>query len=225
MPTNARLHVVIFGATGMVGRGVLRECLLDDGVERVLTVGRRITGEQDPKLRELVVPDPGDLRAIEPELARLDACFFCLGVSALGLSEAEYTRVTHDLTLGAARTLVGRNPGLTFVYVSGQGTDSSERGRQMWARVKGRTENALLGLPFRAAYMFRPGIIQPMHGVRSSATITRVAYAVLAPVIPALRRAFPNAATTTEQMGRAMLAVVRRGYPRPVLDNRDINGL
>jgi len=219
------LTVVIFGATGMVGQGVLRECLLDADVARVLTVGRRATGQQHPKLRELVVPDPGDLSTVADELTGLDACFFCLGVSALGMTEAEYARITEELTLRAARTLVERNPAMTFIYVSGQGTDSTERGRQMWARVKGRTENALLRLPFRGAYMFRPGVIQPMHGVRSSATITRLAYAALGPLVPLVRRVFPHAATTTEQVGRAMLAVARRGYLRPVLNNRDINSL
>lgn len=219
------MRVLLFGATGMVGQGVLRECLLDDGVERVLAVGRSATGQRDPKLRELVVPDLSDLSAVAGELAGFDACFFCLGVSSAGMSEAEYTRVTYDLTLAVARTLARLNPTMTFVYVSGAGTDASERGRTMWARVKGRTENALLALPFRAAYMFRPGFIQPLHGIRSRTALYRLGYVVLAPLTPLLRRLAPSAVTTTERVGRAMLALARHGFPRPHVEMRDIESL
>jgi uncharacterized protein YbjT (DUF2867 family) len=219
------MRVLLFGATGMVGQGVLRECLRDDGVEQVLAVGRSATGQRHPKLRELIVPDLYDLSAVEAELTGFDACFFCLGVSSAGMSEAEYTRVTHDLTLAVARTLARLNPGMTFVYVSGAGTDSTERGRSMWARVKGRTENALLALPFRAAYMFRPGFIQPLHGIRSKTALYRLVYAVSAPLAPLLRRLAPSAVTTTECVGRAMLAVARRGFPRPHVESRDIEAL
>jgi uncharacterized protein YbjT (DUF2867 family) len=219
------MRILLFGATGMVGQGVLRECLLDDGVAEVLAVGRSPAGQRHPKLRDLVLPDVGDLSAVEGELAGFDACFFCLGVSAVGLSEAEYTRLTFDLTLGVARTLARVSPGMTFVYVSGAGTDSTERGRTMWARVKGRTENALLALPFRAAYMFRPGLIQPLHGIRSKTAVYRAIYAVLGPLTPLLRRLAPNAVTTTEQVGRAMLAVARHGYAKPHLEPRDINAV
>jgi uncharacterized protein YbjT (DUF2867 family) len=219
------MNVLIFGATGMVGQGVLRECLLAADVARVVTVGRSATGQRHEKLRELVVPDPADLSAHEGELAGFDACFFCLGVSSAGMSEERYARVTYDLTLAVATTLARLDPGMTFVYVSGMGTDGTERGRTMWARVKGRTENALLRLPFRAAYMFRPGLIQPLHGVRSKTTLYRLAYAAMAPLTPLLRRTFPRAVTTTEQVGRAMLAVARRGYARPVLESADINTL
>jgi uncharacterized protein YbjT (DUF2867 family) len=219
------MNVLLFGATGMVGQGVLRECLLDSGVARVLTVGRRATGQANPKLREVVVPDLTDLSGIEPELVGFGACFFCLGVTSAGMSELAYTRLTYDLTLAVARTLVRTSPGMTFVYVSGLGTDSSEGGRLMWARVKGRTENALLALPFKAAYMFRPGYIQPRHGVRSRTRWYRLVYALVAPLYPALKALAPGAVTTTAQLGRAMLSVARQGYPTPVLETRDINRL
>jgi uncharacterized protein YbjT (DUF2867 family) len=204
---------------------VLCECLRDLGVARVLAVGRRATGQAHKKLRDLVVPDLADLSAVEPQLTGFDACFFCLGVSSAGLSEERYTRLTYDLTLGVARTLARLDPAMTFVYVSGTGTDGSERGRIMWARVKGRTENALLALPFQAAYMFRPGYIQPLDGIQSRTRWYRVVYAAVAPLYPAFRRLFPGAVTTTAQVGRAMLAVARDGFPRPVVETRDINGL
>ena len=219
------MKVLLFGATGMVGQGVLRECLLDSGVERVVAVGRTGTGRHEPKLGELVVPDVANLGGIERELAGNDACFFCLGVSSLGLAEERYTQLTYDLTLSVARTVARCNPGLTFVYVSGAGTDSSERGRSMWARVKGRTENELLRLPFKAAYMFRPGAILPLHGVRSKTRWIRWLYALVAPIAPAWRALLPNSITTTEQVGRAMLRVVRDGYPTRILETRDINRL
>jgi uncharacterized protein YbjT (DUF2867 family) len=219
------MNVLIFGATGMVGQGVLRECLRDAGVEHVVTVGRTATGIQDPKLREIVHADLTSYASIEAQLAGFNACFFCLGVSSVGMREADYERVTYDITLAAAQTLVRLNPGMTFVYVSGAGTDSSEGGRMMWARVKGKTENALLRLPFRAAYMFRPGAIQPLHGVRSKTAAYRVLYSLTAPLLPLLRRMFPGLILTTDQIGRAMLAVVRNGSPRKVLESRDIGAL
>ncbi|MEU7607397.1 epimerase [Streptomyces sp. NPDC041003] len=177
------MNVILFGATGMLGRGVLRECLRDDNVESVLVIGRTPLGVSHPKLRERVQADPSDLSAAEVDPAAYDACFFCLGVSSVGMKEEEYRRVTHDLTLAVARPLAAANPGLTFVFVSGEGTDSTERGRLMWARVKGKTENDLLELPFRA-YMFRPGIVQPVRGVPSKSRINRTVYAITAPLIP-----------------------------------------
>jgi uncharacterized protein YbjT (DUF2867 family) len=216
------MNILLFGATGMVGQGVLRECLLDPGVERVVSVGRAPSGRDEVKLREVLSLDPADLGPIEDELTDFDACFFCLGVSAVGLSEAEYTRVTYDLTLAVATTLARLNPDMTFIYVSGAGTDAS--GRAMWARVKGRTEQALLELPLRT-FLFRPGIIQPLHGARSKTRVYRLGYIALAPFTPILRRVFPHAVTTTEQVGRAMLEVARWGYPRRVLENADINAL
>ncbi len=215
------MKVLLFGATGMVGQGVLRECLLAPDVERVLAVGRAGTGKKHEKLRELTPEDLFDLAPVEEELRGFDACFFCLGVSAAGMAERDYRRVTFDLTLGAARTLARLNPRMTFVYVSGAGTG----GRAMWARVKGETEAALLELPFQAAFMFRPAFIQPMHGVVSRTRLYRIVYAVLGPLYPLGKAVFPGLVTTTENVGRAMLRVARRGAPRPVLENADINAL
>jgi uncharacterized protein YbjT (DUF2867 family) len=217
------MKVILFGATGMVGQGALRECLLDPEVTQLLAVGRHAVNRKHAKLRELVVPDLYDMSRVEPQLAGFDACFFTLGTSAVGLTEAQYARVTLELTLAVARTLVRLNPGMTFVYVSGVGTDSSERGRVMWARVKGRTENALLALGFRRAFMFRPGLIVPMHGIKSRTTLYRVLYTIMSPLVPAIRAIFPNAVTTTERVGRAMIAVAQRGYAKPVLEPPDIN--
>lgn len=216
------MKVLLFGASGMVGQGVLRECLADPAVTEVLAVGRGPSGASHPKLRELCQPDLFDLTALEPELARCDACFFCLGVSAGGLTERAYTRLTFDLTLAVARTLARLRPGMAFTYVSGAGTDSTTRGRSMWARVKGRTENALLALPLRAT-MFRPAIIVPMHGERSKTAAYRLFYALATPLLPLLRRSLPRHVTTTEHMGRAMLAVARRGPQQAVLESADIN--
>ena len=217
------MDVILFGATGMVGQGVLRECLLDPDVGRVVTVGRTATGQQHPKLEEIVHADLFDLSAIESKLTGLDACFFCLGVTSAGMTEEAYTRVTYDLTMAVAETLLRLNPRMTFVFVSGMGTDSTEQGRTMWARVKGRAENALLRMPFKAAYMFRPGFIQPLHGARSRTTSYRVFYMLAAPVIPLMRRLLPSLVTTTEQIGKAMLAVAKRGTEKKVLETRDIN--
>ena len=216
------MNVLIFGATGMVGQGVLRQCLLDQEVERVRTIGRSPTGVAHPKVREMVRAGLLHYADIEADLAGFDACFFCLGVSSGGMSEADYTRLTYDITLAAAETLARLNPAMTFVYVSGTGTDSSEKGRTMWARVKGRTENALLRLPFRAAYMFRPALIEPLHGERSKTTAYRVGYVVLGPLLPLLRRLFPRYVITTEEIGRAMIQVARSGAPKKILESADI---
>lgn len=216
------MNVLILGATGMVGQGVMRECLLDDGVTRVVTLGRHATGNAHPKVRELVHADLFHLQPIEQQLTGLDACFYCLGATAAGKSEAEYTLINYDMTLAVAETLARLDPDMTFVYVSGMGTDSTERGRTMWARVKGRTENALLRLPFKAAYMLRPGIILPMHGIKSKTTLYRVFYTLMTPLYPALRALFPRAITTTEHLGRVMLRLARSGYSKPVLEAADI---
>lgn len=208
----------------MVGQGVLRECLLDRDVTAVLAVGRRPTGQQHPKLREIQPDDLFDLGPVAAELTGFDACFFCLGISAVGRSEVDYRRITHDLTLSVARTLQPLNPDLTFGYVSGMGTDGTGNSRMMWARVKGETENALLALPFRG-YMFRPGFIQPLSGIRSRTRLYAAVYAVIRPLHPLLTRLFPSAMTTTERVGRAMLAVARDGHTPRVLETRDINAL
>jgi uncharacterized protein YbjT (DUF2867 family) len=219
------MKVILFGATGMVGRGVLRECLLDAGVERVLAIGRTATAQRHEKLHDLVVSNFSDFSAVERELSGYDACFFCLGVTSAGMSEADYRRVTYDIALAAATTMLRVNPAMTFVFVSGAGADSSGRGRVMWARVKGQTENALLALPFKGVYVFRPAAIQPLHGIRSKTTWINAAYAILGPLYPVWKRLVPNYVTTTEQVGRAMIAVARRGAPKHVLENADINQL
>jgi uncharacterized protein YbjT (DUF2867 family) len=212
----------------MVGQAVLRECLLDPEVERVLAVVRAPTGQTHPKLRELVHGDFFDFGPLAGELTGYDACCFCLGVSSAGLKEADYHHLTYDLTLAAATTLARLNPGITFIYVSGAGTDSSERGRSMWARVKGKTENALLRLPFRGAFMFRPGFIQPLHGVRSRTRWYRVLYVLMTPLLPLLRLFFAAQMTTSERLGRAMLHVAKHGAERglpPIVESRDIEAL
>jgi uncharacterized protein YbjT (DUF2867 family) len=216
------VKVVLFGATGMVGAGVLHECLRDDRVREVLAVQRTATSTRHPKLRELIRTNFYDYQDASEAFRGADACFFCLGVTAVGKTEAEYHRLTFDLTLAAARLLAEVNPGMTFCYVSGQGTDSTERGRVMWARVKGRTENALLALPLQA-YMLRPGYIQPMGGIQSKTRVYRLFYQVMAPLYPVLRRLTPNLVTTNETVGRAMIQLAASGYEKRILEVRDIN--
>lgn len=224
MTHNAPMDVLIVGATGMVGQAVLRECLLDHDVRRVVTLGRTPTNQRHAKVEEVVTADLFDLSAFDAQLTGLDACFFCLGVSAAGMTEKQYSQLTYDLTTSVAAHLLRLNPRLTFVYVSGAGTDETEKGKTMWARVKGRTENALLAMPFKAAYMFRPGLIRPMHGVRSKTRMYRLFYLVAAPLMPLLGR-FPRLATTSEQIARAMLIAAKRGAPKPRLESVDINEL
>jgi uncharacterized protein YbjT (DUF2867 family) len=219
------MKVILFGATGMVGQAVLRECLADAEVQSVLAIGRAATGQRHEKLRELVHADFTDFSAIEEQLSGYDACFFCLGVSAAGMSEQEYHRITYDFTMAAAQTLVKRSPGMTFIYVSGTGTDSSERGRAMWARVKGKTENALLQLPFKAAYMLRPAFIQPLHGITSKTRLYRVVYAVMGPLYPLLKALVPRYIITTEQVARAMLHIGKHGAERRVLENHELKAI
>jgi uncharacterized protein YbjT (DUF2867 family) len=216
------MKAILFGATGMVGQGVLRECLLDPDVESVLTVGRTPTGQKHEKLHELVHANLTDLSAIEAGLSGLDACFFCLGITSAGTSEQEYERITYGIPVAAAQTLVKLNPGMTFIYVSGAGADSSEKGRTRWARIKGKAENALLAMPFKATYVFRPAFIQPLHGIRSRTRFYNAMYAVLGPIYPVVKAIAPGSATTTEQLGRAMIAVARRGFSKRILESQDI---
>jgi len=208
----------------MVGQGVLREALLDARVERVLTLGRRATGQVHPKLRELIHADLFDLSAVESQLSGFDACLYCLGVTSAGMSEADYANITYELTLVIARTLAKVNPALTFCFVSGAGADSSERGRVMWARVKGKTENALRELPFRAVFVFRPGLILPMDGITSRTRSYRILYALMTPFFPLLRR-MPKRVTTTRRLGRAIVHVAAEGAPKSVLERADLNEL
>jgi uncharacterized protein YbjT (DUF2867 family) len=218
------MRVLLFGATGMVGQGVLRECLRDSGVTQLLSVGRSATGRQHAKLTEIVRDNFLDYSDIESQLTGFDACFFCLGVSSVGMDAERYRHLTYDITLAAATTLARLNPQMTFVYVTGAGTDSTENGRVMWARIKGKTENDLLTL-FPTAYMFRPGAIQPLHGVRSKTAWVQAIYVATGPLLSWLHRIAPKYVTTTEQMGRAMIKVARDGYPKPVLESEDINSL
>ena len=216
------MRVILFGATGMIGRGVLRECLLDPGVSNVLSIGRRNSGTTHAKLREIVQADLIDLSPIEGELAGYDACFFCLGTSSADMNEGDYRHVTYDVTLAAARAILKESAGATFVYVSGAGTDSAEKARTMWARVKGATENALLAMPFKASYMFRPAYIQPMHDIKASDRGTRIMYAALGSLYPVWKALAPGYVTTTEEVGRAMLRVAREGGPKRLLASADI---
>lgn len=216
------MKILLFGATGMVGAGVLHECLLDDRVNEVIAVQRSSSGTTHPKLNELIRTDFFDYQDARDAFRGADACFFCLGVTAVGKTEEQYRRLTFDIALAAARTLAELNPGMAFCYVSGQGTDSTERGRSMWARVKGQTENALLGLPLRA-YMLRPGYIHPMGGIQSKTRVYRVFYKIMTPIYPVLRRLTPNLVTTNETVGRAMIELASRGYTSRILEVRDIN--
>ncbi len=219
------MKAILFGATGMVGQGVLSECLLSHEVEKVLTIGRSKTGVSNAKLQEIEQKDLSNLSAIENELAGYDACFFCLGVSSAGMNEQDYTRVTYDLTLAVAKTLYKLSPNMTFIYVSGTGTDSTEKGRSMWARVKGRTENDLLRMGFKAAYMFRPGFIMPMDGIQSKTPLYAAIYRFIGPLYPALKATVPNYVTDTRRVGLAMIRAAAQGSPKTHLENRDINAL
>jgi nucleoside-diphosphate-sugar epimerase len=213
-----RIKAIITGATGMVGEGVLHECLNHPDVERVLVINRRPGGASHPKLTEVIHGNLWDVSPIASQLAGYNACFFCLGVSAVGLKEPEYQHIIYDLTLHVAETLVGLNPDMTFCFISGMGTDSSEGRRQMWARVKGRTENQLLKLPFQHAYMFRPGYLHPTPGLGN----TLGYYKYITWMYPVLRRIFPGAVSTLAELGQAMINAVRLGYNKPILEVRDI---
>jgi len=216
------MKVILFGASGMIGQAVLRECLNTPDVESVLSIVRRPTGTSHVKLEEHVHRDFDDFSALGESWRGYDACFWCLGVSSAGMKEADYRRVTYDFTLAAAEPLSKLNPGMTFVFVSGAGSDSSEKGRIMWARVKGATENALFALPLKSV-AFRPGIIIPMHGIKSRTRSYRLLYAATRPLWGLMLRALPGSASTSDQVARAMLNVARRGAPRQVMEVRDIN--
>jgi uncharacterized protein YbjT (DUF2867 family) len=214
------MKVILFGATGMVGQGVLRHCLLDPEVESVLSIGRKPSGVSHPKLRDLVRPDMFDFKVSAEELNGYDTCFFCLGVSSVGMNEAEYTHLTYDLTLGWAQALVRVNPAIRFLYVSGMGTG----GKSMWARVKGRTENDLISfLP--ESIMIRLGALRPMHGERSKSTGGGVLLTVMSPFWPILQWLWPNGVITTEELGRAMILAARNGGPKRVLESADLVAL
>jgi uncharacterized protein YbjT (DUF2867 family) len=213
------INVIITGATGMVGEGVLLTCLEHQNVEKVLIVSRRPYNFKHPKLKELIVPDFFHLDKVEDSLTGYDACFYCAGVSAVGMKEAEYTHITYDTTLHFATTLARLNPNMVFNYVSGQGTDSSEKGRMMWARIKGKTENALMQLAFKQVYNFRPGIMKPVPGQQNIKPI----YKFTAALYPIIRAVFPNFASTLKEVGLAMIKSVLQGYDKQVLEVKDIN--
>lgn len=216
------MNVLIFGASGMVGQGVLRESLAAPDVESVTVVGRSPLALENPRLHQQIWPDLMAEERIATLPDNADACFFCLGVSSAGMTEAQYSRLTYDLTLDIASALVKKNPAMTFIYVSGAGTDSSEQGKSMWARVKGRTENALLKLGFANVFLFRPGVIQPLHGAQSKTRSYRILYTVMAPLLPLLRKVFPDSVLSTQIIGNAMLNAVRQGYPKAILETADI---
>lgn len=207
----------------MLGQGVLRACLDDARVTSVLLVGRSPVGVKHPKVEELIKRDFLDFSDVEVQLDGIDACFYCLGVSSSGMSEADYTRVTHDYTVSLAKALVKRSPQATFCFISGAGTDPTEKGSTMWARVKGRAENAVKALPFKQVFLFRPGYIQPMDGIESRTPSYRVLYAMLSWTYPMLRRAFPTAVTSTRHVGAAMINVAANGFPKQALFSNDIN--
>lgn len=212
-----KIRAIITGASGMVGEGVLHECLLDPAVEEVLVVGRKPCGHTHPKLKEIIHKDFLDLSPIADQLSGYNACFFCLGVSSVGMKEAEYYQLTYTLTMHFAETLVTRNPGMTFCYVSGAGTDSSEKGRLMWARVKGKTENDLAKLPFKAVYNFRPGFMLPTKGLKN----TLPAYKYLNWLYPILKRLMPGKTSTLKAVGLAMIRVASQGYKKSILEVKD----
>jgi uncharacterized protein YbjT (DUF2867 family) len=219
------MRVVLFGATGMIGSGVLLECLADPRIESVVSVVRHTCGVAHPKLHELIHEDFLDLVPVCADFAGADACLYCLGISSAGMKEEDYRRVTYDFTMAAAKEVLAESPHATFCFVSGAGTDSTGRGRVMWARVKGQAEQALLAMPFKGAYMFRPGYIQPMKGVRSKTALYQMIYSVAGPLYPLMRTLMPSYLTTTVDLAHAMLEAARAGYERHVLETPDINRL
>ena len=213
------MKVIITGSTGMVGEGVLLECLANSEVERVLSISRRPCGHTHPKLAELLVPDFRDLGAVEAQLAGYDACFYCAGVSSVGMNEADYTKITYDTPLAFCQTLARLNPNLVLVHVSGSHTDSSEQGKVMWARVKGKAENALMRLPLRGVYNMRPSLMKPVSGQIN----LKRAYRFMLVFYPLMKLFFPG--LTLNQVGRAMIRCVRAGAPKQVLEPADIAAL
>jgi uncharacterized protein YbjT (DUF2867 family) len=210
------------GSTGMIGQGVLKESLKSDDISKVLVINRRSCGLTHPKLHEIIHPDFIDFSSLDPELGGYDACMFCLGISSVGMKEPEYHKITYTITLEFATVLARLNPQLRFCFISGAGTDSSESGRSMWARVKGKTENALLKLPFAEAYMFRPAFIQPLDNIKSKTALYKAFYTVLKPLYFILKP-FKSVATNTRLLGKAMIRVARDGFDRPSIESRDIN--
>jgi len=217
-----KIKALITGSTGMVGKGLLLECLDNEHVESVRVINRQPLGIEHPKLKEIIHQDMFDLSAIKEQLTGCNTCYFCLGITSAGMSEKDYNRITFELTTSFAKTFLEQNPESTFCYVSGAGTDSSAKGRSMWARVKGKTENTLLNMGFKAAYMFRPGYIQPMKSIRSKTKIYNFLYFFTKPFY-FLLKSMPAFVTSTERLGQAMIKTVLDGYDKSVLESRDIN--
>ena len=215
------MKVIITGATGMVGEGVLLECLENRNIEQVLIVNRRHYEISHPKLKELLVPNFMDLTKVTNQLTGYDACFYCAGISSAGMKEADYHYITHDITLHFAQTLAHLNPGMVFTFVSGLYTDSTEKGSIMWARVKGKTENALTRLPFKGTYNFRPGFMKPTEGQKN----VKWYFKPILALYPALHLLFPNGVSTLKQVALAMINTVHKGYPKNILEVKDINQL
>ena len=213
-----KARAIITGATGMVGEGVLHECLLSPEVEAVLVINRRPCNITHPKLKEIIHKDFFDFFAISSQLSGYNACFFCMGVSSVGMKEGKYSRLTNELTMSFANTLIKLNSDMVFCYVSGVGTDSTEMGRIMWARVKGKTENDIIKLGFRGAYMFRPGYIQPTKGLKNTYKV----YKLLSPLYPVLRTFSPKYVCTLKEIGIAMIKCVIKGYDKQLLEVKDI---
>ncbi|MGD8306651.1 MAG: NAD-dependent epimerase/dehydratase family protein [Ignavibacteria bacterium] len=212
------MRVVIFGSTGMVGEGVLHECLKHSSVESILVINRRECGYKHEKLKEIILKDFSDFSPVADELSGYDACYFCMGISSAGKKENEYRKITYDITMNAAEVLIMQNKQMIFCYVSGAGTDSTEKGRFMWARVKGKTENDLLKLPFKAAYMFRPGYIQPIKGMKN----TYKMYKILYPFYPVFNLLFSKYVCTLEQLGKSMINVTLNNPDIKILECEDI---
>jgi uncharacterized protein YbjT (DUF2867 family) len=219
--SNSKISVIITGATGMVGEGVLNECLQHDEVEQVLAINRKACGITHHKLKEIIHADFYDLSPVERQLVNYNACFFCLGVSSIGMKEPEFYRLTYTLTMHFAQTLSAGNPGMTFCYISGAGTDSTEKGRIMWARVKGKTENDLLKLPFKQVYNFRPGVLQPTKGLKN----TLPYYKYFGWLLPIIRTLAPKYICTLKELGAAMINSVTKGYEKQILEVKDILAL
>ena len=214
--------VILTGATGMIGKGVLLECLDHDAIGEVLVIGRNSTGLNHPKLKEHIHKNFSDFSKVENHLAGYDACFFCLGISSAGMTEEVYNKITYEYTMALARSLFKVNPKMTFNYVSGEGTDSSEKGRIMWARVKGKTENDLLKMGFKQTFMFRPGLIIPKRGIKSRTKSYRFMYDYFTWLVKIIKAIAPNSVVDTTQIGLAMINSVLNGYSKNVLKPKDI---
>jgi len=218
---NKKISIILTGATGMVGEGVLHECLQHEAIEKILILNRKSSGIVHPKLKEIIHPNFFDIQPLEPQLAGYDACLFCLGVSSVGMKEEQYFQLTYILTMHFAQTVARLNPGMDFCYISGASTDSTEKGRSMWARVKGKTENALMKLNFSHVYNFRPGVLQPTKGLKNTLSF----YKWFGWLIPVIKLFAPNYILSLKELGLAMINAVTKGYPKQVLEVKDISVL